>query len=63
MIQLALTGEAKMPYGKRKVKRYGAKDVGRKGHHYIRIAVLTGKGRRGGTTIKIGKLKKYKKRR
>lgn len=38
----------------RKVMRYRMKDVGRKGHHYLEIAVRTGVGPRGGKTT--GKL-------
>jgi len=48
---------------KRKYKRIRAKDVGRKGHHYIKVGVRKhGRGRRGGTTERIGGLRKYKKR-
>jgi hypothetical protein len=52
-----------MPCGKRKYIRIRAKDVGRKGHHYIKIGVMMSKGRRGGYTIKIGKLRTYKRKR
>lgn len=50
-----------MPCGKKYV-RIRAKDVGRKGHHYIRIGVRRTKGPRGGRTERIGKLRRYKKR-
>ena len=36
---------------KQKVLRYRTKDVGRPGHHYVTIAVLKGKGVRGGRTV------------
>ena len=45
---------------KRKFKRIRAKDVGRPGHHYIKVGVKKTKGPRGGRTEKIGKLRKYK---
>ena len=35
----------------RKTLRYRIKDVGRPGHHYVEIKVLSGKGPRGGTTV------------
>lgn len=37
-----------------KAVRYRIKDVGRKGHHYLQIAVKRTKGKRGGRTV--GKL-------
>lgn len=40
--------------------RIRAKDVGRKGHHFIKIGVKRRPGPRGGRTQKIGKLRKYK---
>lgn len=48
---------------RKKHKRIRAKDVGRKGHHYIRIGVREKKGKRGGRTERIGGLKKYKRKR
>ena len=39
---------------KDKVLRYRIKDVGRPKHHYLQIAVLKGKGVKGGRTV--GKL-------
>lgn len=51
-----------MPCGKKKYERIRAKDVGRKGHHYIKLGVKKKKGKRGGHTERIGKLKKYKKK-
>ena len=49
-----------MPYGKRKkYKRIRALDVGRKGHHYIRLGIRYKKGKKGGYTERIGKIKKY----
>lgn len=50
-----------MPCGKKYV-RIRAKDVGRKGHHYIKVGVRKTKGARGGRTERIGKLRRYKKR-
>jgi len=47
----------------KKYVRIRAKDVGRKGHHYIKIGVRRTKGVRGGKTEKIGKLRKYKTKR
>ena len=44
----------------RKYVRVRAKDVGRPGHHYIKIGVKRKKGPRGGQTEKIGRLRKYK---
>jgi len=35
---------------KRKVKATRVIDVGRKGHHYLQVDILTGKGPRGGKT-------------
>lgn len=35
-------------------------DVGRAGHHYIKVKVPGSIGPRGGTTRIIGKLRKYK---
>ena len=34
-----------------KIIRYRIKDVGRKGYHYLQIAVVKQKGKRGGRTI------------
>lgn len=36
-------------------------DVGRPGHHYIRVGIKTKKGKRGGRTEMIGGLKKHKR--
>jgi hypothetical protein len=47
-----------MPCGK--YKRIRAKDVGRKGHHFIKVGVRKTKGKRGGTTERLGKLQTYK---
>ena len=47
---------------KTKYERIRAKDVGRKGHHYILVGVRKKKGKRGGCTEKIGGLRKYKRR-
>ncbi len=52
-----------MPCGKKAYIRIRAKDVGRKGHHYIRVGVRIKKGRHGGHTIRIGRLRKYKRKR
>jgi len=49
--------------GCRKYRRIRAKDVGRPGHHYIRVGVKKGKGPRGGRTERIGGLRKYRSRR
>ncbi len=46
----------------KKYKRIRAKDVGRPGHHYIKVGVKRTKGVRGGTTERIGGLRKYKKK-
>jgi len=46
---------------RRRFVRIRAKDVGRRGHHYIKIGVKRKKGKRGGRTVIIGKLRKYKK--
>lgn len=35
-------------------------DVGRPGHHYIRVGIKRKNGKRGGRTERIGGLKKYK---
>jgi hypothetical protein len=48
-----------MPCGK--YKRIRTVDVGRPGHHYVRIGVIAKAGPRGGHTQAIGKLKTYKK--
>jgi hypothetical protein len=53
-------GGEKMPCGRKKVLRYRAVDVGRPGHHYLRLAVMAGKGVRGGRTV--GTLFLYPKR-
>jgi len=47
-----------MPCGK--YKRIRAKDVGRPGHHYVKIGVRRGRGSRGGVTERIGGLRRYK---
>ena len=47
-----------MPKGK--YIRYRMVDVGRKGHHYIKIGVRKTKGKSGGYTEKVGGLKTYK---
>ena len=47
---------------RRKYVRIRAKDVGKKGGHYIKIGVRRKKGKRGGYTERIGGLRKYKKR-
>ena len=44
-----------------KYERIRAKDVGRPGHHYIKLGVRRTKGPRGGRTERIGGLRKYKK--
>ena len=49
-----------MPCGKKYV-RIRAKDVGRKGHHYIKIGVRRKAGKRGGHTERIGGLRRYKR--
>ena len=51
-----------MPCGKKTYIRVRAKDVGRRGHHYIKIGVRKTKGKRGGYTFKMGKLRKYKRK-
>ena len=48
---------------RKKYVRIRAKDVGRPGHHYIKVGVRRSKGRRGGRTERIGGLRRYKKRR
>ena len=48
---------------KKKFVRIRAKDVGRPGHHYIKIGVRKKKGPRGGKTVRIGGLRKYKRKR
>ena len=47
---------------KKKFKRVRAKDVGRPGHHYIKIGVRSTPGPRGGLTEAIGGLRVYKKK-
>jgi len=48
---------------KRKVVRHRVVDVGRKGHHYLLVAVKTGKGKRGGKTeARLVEYKKHRKR-
>lgn len=44
----------------KKYERIRAKDVGRPGHHYIKVGVRKGKGKRGGKTEQIGDLREYK---
>jgi hypothetical protein len=41
--------------------RYRAVDVGRPKHHYILVGITRKKGKRGGRTVKIGGLRKYKR--
>ena len=43
-----------------KYKRIRAKDVGRPGHHYIKIGIRKTKGRHGGRSEIIGGLRRYK---
>jgi len=50
-----------MGCGKKKYERIRSVDVGREGYHFLRVGIIGKKGKRGGTTEKIGKLKKYKK--
>ena len=52
--------EIKMPISKEGFLRIRAVDVGRKGHHYIKIGIRKSSGKRGGKTVRIGKLKAYK---
>ena len=49
-----------MPISKEGFLRIRAVDVGRKGHHYIKIGIRKSSGKRGGKTVRIGKLKAYK---
>ena len=42
------------------IKKIRSVDVGRKGHHYIKVGITGKIGKRGGTTKIIGKLRKYK---
>jgi hypothetical protein len=56
-----------MPCGRRikrrsKYMRYRAVDVGSPGGHYIRIGVRRKKGKRGGRTERIGRLRRYKRK-
>ena len=46
---------------RRKLLRIRTIDVGRRGHHYIKIGVYSKKGKRGGRTKSLGGLRKYKK--
>ena len=48
---------------KKKYVRVRAKGVGKKGRHYVKVGVRRKKGKRGGRTERIGKLKKYKTKR
>jgi len=49
-----------MPKSKyKKYVRIRAVDVGKIGNHYIRIGIRKKKGKRGGYSEKIGKMKKY----
>jgi|GEM_PF-2533870 hypothetical protein len=48
---------------KRRYVRIRAKDVGRPGHHYIKVGVRRSRGVRGGRTERIGRLRKYKTKR
>lgn len=48
--------------GCKKYVRIRAKDVGRAGHHYIKVGVRRTLGPRGGKTERIGGLRKYKKK-
>ena len=43
----------------RKYVRIRAVDVGKMGRHYIRIGIRKKKGKRGGYSEKIGKMRKY----
>jgi hypothetical protein len=45
-----------------KYQRIRAKDVGRPRHHYILVGVRRKKGKRGGRTVRIGGLRKYKRK-
>jgi len=45
---------------KQAYKRIRAVNVGRPGHHYIRVGVKGKRGPRGGTTEKCGGLREYK---
>lgn len=47
--------------GCKRYVRIRAKDVGRPGHHYIKIGVRKTRGPRGGRTVRIGRLRKYKR--
>lgn len=47
--------------GCKKYIRIRVKDVGRMGHHYIKIGVKKIRGKKGGRTERIGSLKTYKK--
>lgn len=42
-----------------KYKRIRAVDVGRRGHHYIKVGVRSSAGKRGGHTEAIGGLRVY----
>jgi len=44
---------------RKKYKRIRAIDVGKPGHHFIKIGVKKTKGKRGGVTEMIGGLRKY----
>lgn len=48
-----------MPCGK--YERIRSVDTGRPKHHYIKIGIRKNKGKRGGTTKKIGGLREYKR--
>lgn len=52
-----------MPCGRKRFRRIRAVDVGRPGHHYIKIGIITKTGKRGGVSVRLGGLKLYKKRR
>jgi len=47
-----------MPRGK--YIRYRMVDVGRKGHHYIKVGIRRTKGKLGGYSERVGGLKIYK---
>jgi len=46
--------------GCKKYKMIRTVDVGRKGHHYIKIGITRKEGRLGGRSERIGKLRLYK---
>lgn len=46
----------------KKFKRIRAVDVGRKGHHFIKVGIRDISGPHGGVTEQIGPLRLYKKK-